>query len=90
MRTVSIRLSDTDYEELSSMLDDMGQTKQTFYESYTKTALRERRIPFIISAPADPFYSETNMNRLRHSFRQAEEGKIITKTLEDLEAMAGE
>ena len=90
LRTISIRLSDTDYEELSSMLDDMGQTKQTFYESYTKTALRERRIPFIISAPADPFYSETNMNRLRHSFRQAEEGKIITKTMEDLEAMAGE
>ncbi len=90
MRTISIRLSDTDYEELSSMLDDMGQTKQTFYESYTKTALRERRIPFIIAAPADPFYSETNMNRLRHSFRQAEEGKIITKTMEDLEAMAGE
>ena len=85
-----LSLSDKDHEELSSMLDDMGQTKQTFYESYTKTALRERRIPFIISAPADPFYSETNMNRLRHSFRQAEEGKIITKTMEDLEAMAGE
>ncbi|MCI9534090.1 MAG: antitoxin, partial [Lachnospiraceae bacterium] len=51
MKTISIRLEDTIYEELSEMLNAMGQTKQTFYESFTRTALRERRIPFIISAP---------------------------------------
>ena len=90
MRTVSIRLEEADYEALNDMLSDMGQTKQTFYESYTKTALRERRIPFIISAPADPFYSASNMKRLRHSFSQAENGEIIVKTMEELEAMADE
>ena len=52
MKTISIRLEDSIYEELGEMLDAMGQTKQTFYESFTRTALRERRIPFIISAPA--------------------------------------
>lgn len=51
MKTISIRLEDTIYEELSEMLNAMGQTKQTFYESFTRTALRERSIPFIISAP---------------------------------------
>lgn len=51
MKTISIRLEDTIYEELSEMLSAMGQTKQTFYESFTRTALRERSIPFIISAP---------------------------------------
>ncbi len=90
MRTISIRLEDKDYEALNSMLADMGQTKQTFYESYTKTALRERRIPFIISAPTDPFYSESNMSRLKHSFRQAESGKVIVKTMDELEAMENE
>ncbi len=90
MKTISIRLNDTDYEELNELLEAMGQTKQTFYESFTKTALRERRIPFIISAPADPFYSDSNMKRLRHSFRQAEEGKVISRTMEELEAMADE
>ncbi len=90
MKTISIRLNDTDYEELNELLEAMGQTKQTFYESFTKTALRERRIPFIISAPADPFYSDANMKRLRHSFRQAEEGKVISRTMEELEAMADE
>ena len=52
MKTISIRLDDALYEELNEMLNAMGQTKQTFYESFTRTALRERSIPFIISAPA--------------------------------------
>lgn len=32
------------------MLDDMGQTKQIFYETFTRTVLRERSIPFIIKS----------------------------------------
>ena len=56
MRTVSIRLDDADYDMLDEMLASMGQTKQTFYETYTKTALRLRKIPFIIEAPIDPFF----------------------------------
>lgn len=51
MKTVSIRLDDSIYEELGVMLDAMGQTKQTFYETFTRTALRERCIPFIVKAP---------------------------------------
>ena len=88
MRTISIRLNDEDYDMLDEMLESMGQTKQTFYETYTKTALRLRRIPFTIEAPVDPFYSESNMARLRHSFKQAEEGKVVRKNMEELEDMA--
>ena len=51
MKTISIKLEDSIYEELGEMLKEMGQTQQTFYETYTRTALRERRIPFIISVP---------------------------------------
>ena len=51
MKTISIRLEDSIYEELGEMLREMGQTQQTFYETFTKTALRDRSIPFIISAP---------------------------------------
>ncbi len=90
MRTISIRLDDADYAMLDEMLTSMGQTKQTFYETYTKTALRLRRIPFIIEAPLDPFYSESNMNRLQHSFQQEKEGKVIKKTMAELEEMAGD
>lgn len=90
MRTISIRLEDEDYAMLDEMLASMGQTKQTFYETYTKTALRLRRIPFIIEAPLDPFYSESNVKRLQHSFRQEEEGRLVRKSMAELEAMEGD
>lgn len=63
MKTISIRLSDEDYAQLDQMLSEMGQTKQSFYETYTKTALRERRIPFIIRAPY-PASRPSKMDRL--------------------------
>ena len=59
MKTISIRLEDSIYEELSDMLDEMGQTKQTFFETFARTALRERSIPFIIKAPVADVYVES-------------------------------
>ena len=57
----------------------------------TKTVLRLRKIPFIIEAPEeDPFYSETNMAQLRKSEQQLKEGKVVIKTMNELEAMADE
>lgn len=73
MRTISIRLEDAIYEELSEMLDSMGQTKQTFYESFTRTALRERRIPFIISAPIKE--KSTQDNDKMKAFAKLEESR---------------
>ncbi len=76
MRTISIRLNDDDYEALDKMLDSMGQTKQSFYESYTKTALREQRIPFIIRATYTP-----TPNQMRSSKMEAfEKLEAIRKT----------
>ena len=88
MRTISIRLEDDECEELDVILKQMGQTKQTFYETYTKTVLRLRKIPFIIEAPRDPFYSQSNMAQLKESEQQLQDGKVIVKTMEELEAMA--
>ena len=61
MKTISIRLEDSIYEELGAMLDAMGQTKQTFYETFTRTALRERCIPFIVKAPAPTAEAKNRM-----------------------------
>lgn len=88
MKTISIRLDDHDYDMLGEMLKNMGQTKQTFYETYTKTVLRLRKIPFVIEDPIDPFYSDSNMTRLTESEQQFREGKVIVKTMDELEAMA--
>ncbi len=38
----------------------------------------------------DPFYSESNMKYINESIRQIEQGKVIEKTMEELERMANE
>lgn len=43
MKTVSIILEDSVYEELEAMLNELGQVEQTFYEIYTRIALEEWR-----------------------------------------------
>ncbi|MCD8021765.1 MAG: type II toxin-antitoxin system RelB/DinJ family antitoxin [Lachnospiraceae bacterium] len=87
MTTISIRLNDEDKKELEEMCADMGMNISTFYMIYTKKALRDRRIPFDIVAPLDPFYSETNKNYLRKSDQQVKAGRVVEKTIEELEAM---
>ncbi len=81
MKTISIRLEDSIYEELGEMLDAMGQTKQTFYETFTRTALRERSIPFIIKAPlAD---TRTNSNSKLEAFARLEASrKAATESID--------
>ena len=76
MKTISIRLDDSVYEELSEMLDAMGQTKQTFYETFTRTALRERSIPFIISAPITK--KDTTNDRRMEAFKRLEASRQQT------------
>ena len=90
MTTISLRMDDQMKKELDEMCEAMGMNISTFYMIYTKKALRDRKIPFDIEAPADPFYSEQNMTQLHRSVQQIKEGKIVTKTMEELEAMAGE
>lgn len=77
MKTISIRLDDSIYEELSEMLDAMGQTKQTFYETYTRTALRERSIPFIISAPVNKENAERERKMEAFKRLEASRKKVI-------------
>ena len=90
MTTVSLRFDDEMKKDLDEMCDEMGMNITTFFTIYAKKALRERKIPFEISAPKDPFYSEQNMKRLMESDRQVKEGRVVVKTMEELEAMENE
>ena len=52
---------------------------------FAKKAVRERRIPFEITADNDPFYSSANMERLKKSVAQMEAtgGTIHEVNLDD-------
>lgn len=90
MTTVSLRFDDDMKKALDEMCEEMGMNLTTFFTIYAKKALRDRKIPFEISAPLDPFYSEKNMAQLRKSEQQIKEGKVVVKTMEELEAMEHE
>jgi hypothetical protein len=49
-------------------------------------------IPLEVVIPSgeenDPFYSETNLRRLRKSIRELERGEVVVKTLDELLEMS--
>lgn len=83
--TVNVRMDADLKREFDKVCNDLGLTMTTAVTILAKKMTREKRIPFEVSM--DPFYSESNIAAIRHSLKQLEEGKVITKTLEELEAM---
>lgn len=70
--TVSIRM-DTDLKkQFEAFCSDVGMSMTTAFCVFAKAAVRERKIPFEISAKNDPFYSPENMELLRKSIAQME------------------
>ena len=87
MTTISLRLDDDMKKELDEMCAEMGMNITTFFMIYAKKALRDRKIPFEITAPVEPFYSEKNLAQIQKADQQVKRGRVVVKTMEDLEAM---
>ena len=69
---VNIRMDEDLKKQFDAFCADIGMNMTTAFCVFAKTAVRERRIPFEISAKADPFYNHANMARLRKSVAQME------------------
>lgn len=85
--TLSVRMDSDVKRQLDALCADVGMTTSTAINMFAKAFIRERRLPFDVVA-SDPFYSESNVKFLQRSAQQLEEGKIITKTMDELEEMA--
>lgn len=90
MTTVSLRFDDEMKRQLDEMCDEMGMNLTTLFMIYAKKVLRDRRIPFDIVAPIDPFYSPVNLEQLQKADQQIKDGMTVVKTMEELEAMERE
>lgn len=60
----------------------------TAFTIFAKKVSREKRIPFEVSI--DPFYSESNIKAIDESIEQMKHGKVIVRSMEELEAMENE
>lgn len=70
---ISIRMDEDLKREFDSFCSDIGMSMTTAFCVFAKKAVRERRIPFDITADNDPFYSTANMERLKQSIAQMED-----------------
>ena len=83
---INIRM-DTDLKkQFEAFCADMGMTMTTAFNIFVRQTLRQGKIPFEIYA--DPFYSDSNMRALDNSIKQAGQGKVVVKSMDELEQLA--
>lgn len=85
---VNFRIDETTKKQMEQICNELGITMSTAFNMFAKKMCREKRIPFDVSI--DPFYSENNMKAIYKSMKQLDEGKVVMKTIEELEAMEDE
>ena len=86
--TVSVRMDDKLKADFDKTCNDLGLSMSTAIIMLAKKMTREQRIPFEVSI--DPFYSSKNLTALSESIAQMKQGKTVTKTMEELEALVDE
>jgi len=84
---LNIRIDAELKEQAEVFFGELGLNMSSAFNIFVRQSLRQGKIPFELSIVADPFYSSTNMAVLRQSIQEANEGKFITKTLDELRAM---
>ncbi len=85
---INFRIDETTKKQMEQICNELGITMSTAFNIFAKKMIREKRIPFDVSI--DPFYSESNMKAIDESIKQLEEGKVVRKTMKELEAMENE
>ena len=85
---VSFRMDENLKKAMELTCQELGMNMTTAFTIFAKKMCREKRIPFEVSI--DPFYSASNLRTLEESIEQLQQGKIVVKTMDELEDMAHE
>ena len=85
---VNIRMDEDVKREFDRVCGELGINMSIAITILAKKMIREQRIPFEVSV--DPFYSPANQDALEDSLRQLESGRVVRKTLSELEDMTNE
>ena len=88
MAQLNVRIDDNIKEKAENACAAMGLTMSSAISIFLTKVANEKRIPFEVSV--DPFYSEENIKWIKESIRQLEEGKVVVRSMSDLEAMEDE
>jgi len=72
---INIRIDENLKKQFDTFCSEIGMNMTTAFCVFAKTAVRQNRIPFEISAEADSFYSDVNQGRLKKSIDDLNAGK---------------
>ena len=79
---VNIRMDEELKKSMELTCRTLGMNMTTAFTIFAKKVSREQRIPFDVSV--DPFYSERNMTAITEANEQIDQGRVVIKTLEEL------
>ncbi|GHV80029.1 DNA-damage-inducible protein J [Spirochaetia bacterium] len=78
---INIRMDESLKQQAESLFSELGMNISTAFNIFVRQVIRQKKIPFEISADSDPFYSESNMKVLLQSIKEADEGKLTAHEL---------
>ena len=84
---LNIRIDKELKEQAEVFFSELGLNMSSAFNIFVRQSLRQGKIPFELSLTADPFYGSTNMAFLRKSVQEANEGRYVRKTLDELRSM---
>lgn len=72
---INIRMDEDLKKQAEYLFNEFGMNMTTAFTVFAKAVVREKRIPFEISASTDDFYNEYNQNRIKNAIADIKAGK---------------
>jgi len=95
MANMTIRIDDEVKKDVETLFEKLGMSVSGAINIFFRQAIREQAIPFTISAKTkeekyNEYFNPYNMKILEESIAELKSGKVIIKTMSELEAMESE
>lgn len=78
---INIRMDEELKKQVEYLFNEFGMNMTTAFTVFAKAVVREKRIPFEISASTDDFYNEYNQKRIKKAIVDIKAGKGTTHEL---------
>jgi len=79
--SINIRIDEDLKKQVEYLFAEFGMNMTTAFTVFAKAVVREKKIPFEISAVTDDFYNEYNQDRIKKAIADIKAGKGVAHEL---------
>ena len=79
--SINIRMDEELKKQVEYLFSEFGMNMTTAFTIFAKAVVREKRIPFEISANTDDFYNQYNQDRIKKAMADIKAGKGVAHEL---------